>query len=312
MGHEISYSTFKKTLNFRICNVSGFKTEMLEICSDDPTLYILFVPGNPGVVSFYKDFLESLYDLLGGTATVTAIGHISHTKKNWENCKLFSLQQQIDHKVNFIQQELQDIKVPIILVGHSIGAYMSIETLRRSPEKVKYFIGLYPFLMLNPLSKKQACYKKHAKSSIKPALVSFGVASLGLLPRCAKRLIVSKSIGKSWSSTAIDAASSHLLQYHTFRNMIFLAVTEFDKLSETPDWAFMRENQSKMTFLFGLDDHWGPMEMFDEIKKQVPGIALTVEREGHKHSFCCTEAGSKWAAQHVANLTKTQVLNSSK
>ncbi|XP_065856876.1 uncharacterized protein [Euphorbia lathyris] len=309
MGHE-SHSTVERTANFRLCNVSGFTTELLEICSDEPKVYILFVPGNPGVVSFYKDFLESLYDLLGGSATVTVIGHISHTMKDWEHCRLFSLQQQIDHKVDFIKQELQNIQVPIVLVGHSIGSYICIETLRRSPEKVKYYIGLYPFLMLNSLSEKQTTIKKLAKSSIKSALLSFSVASLGVLPRCATRLIVSKSVGKLWSATAIDAACSHLLQYHTFRNMIFMALTEFDKLSEEPDWAFMRENQSKMTFLFGLDDHWGPMEMFQEIEKQVPGMALTVEREGHKHSFCCTEAGSKWVAQHVANLTKTQVLSS--
>jgi hypothetical protein len=28
---------------------------------------------NAGVVSFYKDFLESLYELLGGSASVTGI-----------------------------------------------------------------------------------------------------------------------------------------------------------------------------------------------------------------------------------------------
>lgn len=28
----------------------------------------------------------------------------------------------------------------------------------------------------------------------------------------------------------------------------------------------MRENQSKMAFLFGVGDHWGPLEMFDEVR----------------------------------------------
>ncbi|XP_012074352.1 lipid droplet-associated hydrolase isoform X2 [Jatropha curcas] len=289
--------------------VLSYKTELLEIRSDDPKLHVLFIPGNPGVVSFYKDFLESLYELLGGTASVTAIGHISHTKKNWERGRLFSLQQQIDHKVDFIEQERKTIGVPIVLVGHSIGSYISIETLRRSPE-VKYFIGLYPFLMLNPLSEKQTKIKKLAESSIRSDLLSFSIASLGVLPRCISRIIVSNSIGKSWSATAVDAACSHLLQYHSFRNMIFMALTEFRKLSETPNWEFMRENQSKMAFLFGVDDHWGPLEMFEEIAKQVPGITLSIEREGHTHSFCCTEAGSSWVAQHVANLIKNQILGS--
>ncbi|XP_050230022.1 uncharacterized protein LOC126679124 [Mercurialis annua] len=306
---SLQNSTLKPSLSFRICTISGYKTELLEIFPHDPKLHVLLIPGNPGVVSFYKDFLESLYDLLGGTASLTAIGHISHTRKNWEHGRLFSLQQQIDHKVDFIKQELQNTEVPIVLVGHSIGSYIAIETLRRSA-KVQYCIGLYPFLMLDPQSEKQTDIQKVAESSIQSALISFAVASLGLLPQFVLRTIVSKSIGKSWSATAVDAACSHLLKYHTFRNMIFMALTEFRKLSETPDWVFMRTNESKMAFLFGVDDHWGPLEMFEEIAKQAPGIALSIEREGHMHSFCCTEAGSVWVAQHVADLVKNQVLSS--
>lgn len=80
----------------------SYTTEILEIRADDPTLHVVVIPGNPGgfvcfwvfrrvflsvtdsivriviwvvgivgVVLFYKEFLESLYELLGGTASVT-------------------------------------------------------------------------------------------------------------------------------------------------------------------------------------------------------------------------------------------------
>ncbi|KAJ8899124.1 hypothetical protein K2173_010564 [Erythroxylum novogranatense] len=335
MARDKWNSKTSRLVRFRLCNVSSYTTELLEIVSQDPALHVLFIPGNPGlafvmilfyfclgecyigglfqflvccgvigVVSFYKDFLESLYEFLGGTASVTVIGHISHTKKNWEGGKLFSLQQQIDHKVDFIQQELQKKEIPIVLVGHSIGAYISIETLRRCQDKVIYYVGLYPFLMFNPLSKKQPTYKKVSESPVISALLSFCIGSLGLLPKCARRSLVSKTIGKSWSAPAIDAACSHLLRYHTFRNMLFLAQSEFRELSEAPDWTFMRENKRKITFLFGVDDHWGPLEMYEEISKQVPEICMSIERQGLAHSFCCTEAGSVWIARHVTSLIK--------
>uniref|UniRef100_A0A5B7AYN1 Lipid droplet-associated hydrolase n=1 Tax=Davidia involucrata TaxID=16924 RepID=A0A5B7AYN1_DAVIN len=134
--HNLHLIGKRRRANLRLCNVSGYKTDLLEICAEDPTLHVLFIPGNPGVVSFYTDFLESLFELLGGTASVTAIGHISHTEKDWEHGRLFSLQEQIDHKMDFIQSELQNIAIPILLVGHSIGSYISIEMFRRSPEKV--------------------------------------------------------------------------------------------------------------------------------------------------------------------------------
>ncbi|OMO68501.1 hypothetical protein COLO4_29616 [Corchorus olitorius] len=84
-------------------------------------------------------------------------------------------------------------------------------------------------------------------------------------------------------------------------------MTEFRKLRETPDWEFMRENQDKITFLYGIDDHWGPLQMFEEISKQASGIGLSIEREGHTHSFCCTEAGSVWVARHVASSLKNKL-----
>lgn len=307
MGQEVLLSEAKKLANFRLCNVSRFVTELLEIHADKPTFHVLFIPGNPGVVTFYKDFVESLYELLGGSVSLTAVGHISHTMKNWEHGRLFSLQEQIDHKVDFIKQELQNNEVPIVLVGHSIGAYIAIETFKRIPNKVLYCIGLYPFLALNPQSRNQSIIRKTVKCPIVCVVISSIVALLGMLPISALRLVVRKSLGKSWCNTAVEAGCSHLAKYHTVRNILFMAKTEFEKLSETPDWAFMREKHNKISFLFGIDDHWGPLQMFEEISRQVPDISLSIEREGHTHAFCCTEAGSTWVAHHVANLINNHI-----
>ncbi|KAK9921412.1 hypothetical protein M0R45_029922 [Rubus argutus] len=304
---EVEVLRVKKRCAFRLCNVSSYTTEIMEIRADNPRLHVLLIPGNPGGVPFYKDFVEALYELLGGTASVTAVGHISHTKKNWEHGRLFSLQDQINHKMDFIKHELQNTAVPILLVGHSIGSYISMEMFRRSPEKVTYCVGLYPFLALNPQSTKQSLIWKIAESRILCVALSLIVALLGLLPISLLRLIVTTFLGKSWSAAAVEAACSHLVKYHIMRNILFMAMTEFQKLSETPDWAFMKENQHKIAFLFGIDDHWGPLQMFEEIAKQVPDAALSIEREGHTHGFCCTEAGSLWVAEHVASLIKNKV-----
>ncbi|KAK2655639.1 hypothetical protein Ddye_008691 [Dipteronia dyeriana] len=311
MGLENLGSKVKKPVNFRLCNISSYTTELLEIQADDPTLQILLIPGNPGVITFYKDFVESLYEFLGGNVSITAIGHVSHTQKNWERGRLFSLQEQIDHKMDFIRQELPNNEVPVILVAHSIGSYISIEMLRRSSEKVIYCIGLYPFLALNLQSVKQSIIGKIAASSIISATLSHIVASLGFLPRSALRFAVSKSLGNSWSAAAVEAACTHLPQYHVMRNILFMAKTEFGKLSEKPDWAYMRGNQDKIAFLFGTDDHWGPLQMFEEISKRAPDIGLSIEREGHTHAFSCTQAGSLWVADYVANLIKNKTSSSS-
>ncbi|CAO2839271.1 unnamed protein product [Amaranthus hypochondriacus] len=306
MAVGIVNSDYRKEAKFRLSNVSGFMTEIVEIQAPSPTLHVLVIPGNPGIVTFYKDFVESLYEQLDGSASITAIGHISHTNKDWEHGNLFSLEDQIKHKMDFIAHELQNNNAPIILVGHSIGSHISIETFKRASLKVIYCIGLYPFLALNSKSSKQTAIRKLAESRILCSLASFIVAMLGIIPRLS-RFLVKRTIGNSWSATAVDAACSHLLKYHTMQNILFMAMTEFQKFTEEPDWDFLRENAGQCAFLFGIADHWGPLTLFEEISKKVPDVSLSIEKEGHDHAFCSTEAGSTWVAQHVAGLIKKQL-----
>ncbi|KAG8094631.1 hypothetical protein GUJ93_ZPchr0012g19721 [Zizania palustris] len=63
----------------------SFATEFLEIRAKEPSLH---------------DFVEELYEILSGQASITAIGHISHSQKDAEHGRLFSLHEQIDHKTH--------------------------------------------------------------------------------------------------------------------------------------------------------------------------------------------------------------------
>ncbi|XP_073007299.1 uncharacterized protein [Typha latifolia] len=210
---KVSLPSFARTrATSRICDVSSFSSELLELNSKEPLLHVLFIPGNPGIVSFYRDFVEALYEELEGRASITAIGHISHGEKDLENGRLFSLHEQIDHKVNFIEQEFQNYERPLVLVGHSIGSYMCLEILKRLQQQVIFFIGLYPFLTVNKDSLKQSMIGILARSSILSAAASSFIALLGSLPTSVLTSIVRRSLGPSWSVTAIDATCSHLLQ----------------------------------------------------------------------------------------------------
>ncbi|KAL7594545.1 hypothetical protein Lser_V15G28663 [Lactuca serriola] len=311
MGHEKSQLVSQKShaiSNFRLCNVSGRKTELVEIHATNPRFHVLFIPGNPGVVSFYTDFLESLYEQMGETASITGIGYISHSEKDWEHGRLFGLKEQIDHKINFIQQELQTIEVPLILIGHSIGSFMSLEIYKRIPEKVAYIFALYPFLAVDTKSQQQSIIKKISRSQLTSNVISAIVALFGFLPIWASRFIAKISLGKSWSTTALDALCTRVLKYHTMRNVLYLTMTEFEELVKVPDWDFMREKRNRIAFLYGDDDHWAPLHMHDEVVKQVPNAIIEVEKEGHTHAFSCTMVGSVWVARHVATLIKKTLI----
>ncbi|KAG7034477.1 hypothetical protein SDJN02_04206, partial [Cucurbita argyrosperma subsp. argyrosperma] len=274
MDQEDLQSFSRRRVEFRLCNVSGYTNELLEIHSDNPSLHVLFIPGNPGIISFYKDFVESLYQLLGGRVSIT--GKIMRLGR-W--------------KIEFVKQELQNKEIPLLLVGHSIGSPISIELCRWFPDRVVYCIGLYPFMMVNRQSRWQLLIEKLAGSPLLSALFSSFAALLGVLPVRASSFVVKKTIGKSWSRTASEAACSHLLKYHTMRNVLYMAMMEFEKvftmnnhfrlgrigcheickhmivrtiINQTPDWKFMKKASQKLSFLFCKDDHWAPMHVFEE------------------------------------------------
>uniref|UniRef100_A0A8I6XR79 Uncharacterized protein n=1 Tax=Hordeum vulgare subsp. vulgare TaxID=112509 RepID=A0A8I6XR79_HORVV len=174
-------------------------------------------------------------------------------------------------------------------VGHSIGAYIGLEICKR-------------------FQKKQSAIGYVARSSLLSKGVSLFACFIGSLQASVTRSIVKRFLGSSWSATAIDAGCSHLLQYHTMRSVLFMAKTEFLKLHEEPDWNFIRAKQDQIAFLFGVDDHWGPLTHLEEISRHAPGVALSIEKEGHTHGYCCTKAGSFWVADYAANLIKNRML----
>lgn len=78
-----------------------------ETNNEDNENIVLCIPGNPGVVDFYKCFLQTIYEKLGYTVWVLShAGHDLPENKNlWtiptleENKGLYGLKGQILHKV---------------------------------------------------------------------------------------------------------------------------------------------------------------------------------------------------------------------
>jgi hypothetical protein len=44
--------------------------------------------------------------------------------------------------------------------------------------------------------------------------------------------------------------------------------------------------------------------MLYQISKQLPNLAMDVERSGYDHAFCCNEAGSHGVAVYTASVIK--------
>lgn len=117
----------------------------------DTRFLIYFVPGNPCLISLYRPFLSELFKLLsvkGGPCANVALGASSlpgfETHPNGIQYSPSGLNQQIENVERLIAQCIRRYSnsgdaakagdVKLVLVAHSVGAYMVLEALRRRAE----------------------------------------------------------------------------------------------------------------------------------------------------------------------------------
>ena len=111
---------------------------------EDPTSYVVFLPGNPGMAGFYCEYADSLCERTGASVLVMGlVGHIGRSASSSlpaaERRRVYSLEDQLKHVVARaapVQAQAGDRGVPFTIVGHSIGGWIALraaQQLQRQP-----------------------------------------------------------------------------------------------------------------------------------------------------------------------------------
>ncbi|XP_045919655.1 lipid droplet-associated hydrolase isoform X3 [Micropterus dolomieu] len=111
----------------------------------------LIIPGNPGVVGFYRTFMHTLHSMFGHRHPVWAVSHAGHCVPpdsmdmvDEAEDDVFGLNGQIEHKLAFLRKHVPR-ETSLVLVGHSIGCYIILEMMKRNPElKIIKAVMLFP------------------------------------------------------------------------------------------------------------------------------------------------------------------------
>ena len=118
--------------------------------------YLVFmIGGNPGLISYYEPFLKTLHNLLCSSSTPeSARFHVygsslagfdnSILANGEESPEPLGLPGQIQNTEDLIYQQisyyqkLEPESIPkVILIGHSVGAYILLEMIRRHRQRVE-------------------------------------------------------------------------------------------------------------------------------------------------------------------------------
>lgn len=292
-GHE------GQTDFFHCC---GIATELLKFgsCFSGCRLLFLIIPGNPGVVGFYRTFMQTIHSMCDYRHPVWAVSHAGHCappdsmdmvedSSATEHSDAFGLNGQVEHKLAFIRTHVPE-GTNLILVGHSIGCYIILEMMKRSPElKVMKSIMLFPTIermaqtpqgrLLTPV----LCHFRY--------LAYLPVFLLSLLPDCLKAFLIRLVFGgiHSLDQTVIQPTVG-LLSGDCAANALYMAGQEMKNVLER-DNVTIRKHLGKIIFYYGATDHWCPVRYYYDIRKDFPHGDLRLCEKGFRHAFVL-DAGS--------------------
>ncbi|PWN49153.1 hypothetical protein IE53DRAFT_388655 [Violaceomyces palustris] len=147
-----------------------------------PKVFLLFIPGNPGLSSYYVPYLSAVYQnpSLKGRIEILAVSHKGHaplppgvsevfgSNRNLANRtsrgKEVSLRDQIRHKIEAVDAirkaypskrqgatssdhgltPTDEEEVKLVLGSHSVGSYMATEVLKARPDSIDGIHCLFP------------------------------------------------------------------------------------------------------------------------------------------------------------------------
>lgn len=186
-------------------------------------------------------------------------------------------------QIDFIEKYVPP-GVKIHLIGHSIGAWMILELLKR-PEIKQRVQKCY---MLFPTIERMANSSNgwFLTRIIGPTffLTRWFIAIFLLLPMFVQTFFVYMyflvfSIPETFLGTALKFANINIVE-----RIYFLARDEMKRVANL-DVDVVRENVHLLKLYYGTTDGWVPVKYYKEIRETVPGIDAMLDTKKIEHAF---------------------------
>jgi pimeloyl-ACP methyl ester carboxylesterase len=273
-------------LKQKIININGISTHIYQL--GNPLLSsksIVIIPGNPGLGGFYIPFAHELYNLFNENISILIISQAGHSPP-LDHC--FTLDEQIEHKLKTIEKLLPiDKNHRLILIGHSIGAYMVLKMLDKLENQLDRAFLLFPTI------------ERMKESEAGKRFMRFYPIFLYLLPFLCwfinllfpfiwlKRKILSYWFSNSPledRSILIDTVLYDLLNPLTIKNLLQMANEEMFVVDKRND-DIIKKYLDKITFYYGINDHWVPNGIAKQMKNLYPKGDIIECTNKYMHAF---------------------------
>uniref|UniRef100_A0A060SYX5 ARAD1C04334p n=1 Tax=Blastobotrys adeninivorans TaxID=409370 RepID=A0A060SYX5_BLAAD len=258
----------------------------------------VFIPGNPGLADFYIPYLKKVaeelpeYEIfcpshLGFGTTTVEEGSVSN------ELPVYTLDQQIDHKVDLIHRLTRNGPRKLVIMGHSVGSWFVqriVARLEGHPNVDTKLVGL-----VTPTIEHIARSDKGSKMTAAMSVVGHRsgwlaqllAQGLGYIPGPIMERIVRLSVPTEHGANA----AYHIVRRPTVvRQFVDMGSEEMERIKEEDVPEFWDRSGPKgynVWMFFAEKDHWVPNDTRQKLidrHGQRPGIRVDIEKI--EHSFC--------------------------
>lgn len=289
-------------------------TEVYARISATPSpLRVVVIPGNPGNVTVYELFIDEVFRLLHGHCSVIGMSHAGHGAPGRNGNRLYTVNDQIDHKVALLNglvagtwEELKESgnSQPnnFVLMGHSIGAFFALKAWKRTH---KTQVNVIDAMLLMPticeLYKGYSWFNRIVTLPyIRNAFANFAhYQPSGLLKAVVSRVGNQGDKLSEMVSTKID--------YHIVLNITAMGheegATIFEIDEEITDALNIAEGRA--FFIYSPRDPYTPQSIIDDTVSKFPKASVTMSSPSIPHAFVISHT------LEVAQLAITKLLENS-
>jgi pimeloyl-ACP methyl ester carboxylesterase len=247
--------------------------------------------GNPGIISYYDEFLTELHHESPSTSIlgISLAGH-----EDYEVSSPLSLQEQVDNKVRIVDMILSSTqfssfvndKPKLVVAGHSVGAYMAVQVLKRRPHNVDHLFLLFPTLSYisqgSLFGKVSSALTSIPGASRIAAWIVFFLRLVFPIPLLALFVRLAHTL----PGTSLSTTLAKLFNPASVRSFMHLAKYEFLNIQDL-DSDTLVKYAKRITAYYADKDKWVPKFAREQVIRIISqnGGDVFICNEGFPHSF---------------------------
>ncbi|KAL5519227.1 hypothetical protein ACEPAH_910 [Sanghuangporus vaninii] len=279
-------------------------------CKDksiNPNTILLFVPGNPGLADFYRSYLSHIYEAAPDSLAILAHSLVGHSPLVPSVPLRFSrLESQIEAVIETIDVILGTFgsAARLVIIGHSVGSWIVLQTLRERPNCVTAAFLLFPTIT-HIVHTPNGSRLSWLFNGFMPSILSHLSKVFRVVPKSILRLLF-----RDWPPEQIDVLWSFLNCPSAILAALKMAHQEMDTIKDL-DKELFNSVKHKLYLFFAEKDDWvgdNKDMVLREMSDEPHSVRIIHGRHDIPHAYCINhgkelgEQTLKWLQDDVFDL----------